>query len=182
MKWREAIRKEFADVNQQQVRSKIKHDRILKGRSCVKCKWVVKIKRNGILCACLVACGNSQIPGVDFSENCSPVVHDVTFRALISVLIVFGLKSKIVDEETAFLDHNIKEEIFMECLPGMTDAKVDDVLALNKCIYGLVQASRQYYKKAIEGLHKIGFNGGDIDPCLFWIRYEKGAVFVAICG
>ncbi len=73
MKWREAIRKEFADMNKQQVWRKVKCDKIPKGRHCVKCKWVLKIKRNGILHTCLVADGYSQIPGIDFTENYSPV-------------------------------------------------------------------------------------------------------------
>ncbi len=53
-------------------------------------------------------------------------------------------------------------------------------LAFNKYIYGLVQAARQYHKKAVEVLQKIGFNGGEVDPYLFWKRYEKGVVFVTI--
>ncbi len=61
----------------------------------------------------------------------------------------------------------------------MTDAEDDDFLILNECIYGLVQAARQYHKKVIEFLQKIGFNGGEIDPCLFWKQYEKGVVLMA---
>ena len=30
--------------------------------------------------ACLIARGFSQIPGLDFSENFSPVVNDITFH------------------------------------------------------------------------------------------------------
>ena len=52
---------------------------------------------------------------------------------------MFGLQAKIVDVETAFLYGSVEEELFMECPPGMTDAKNDDILALNQCIYGLVQ-------------------------------------------
>ncbi len=55
MKWREAIRKEFSDMNKQQVWHKIIRDKIPKGRRCVKYKWVFKTKRNGIFHACLVA-------------------------------------------------------------------------------------------------------------------------------
>ncbi len=55
--------------------------------------------------------------GVDFSMNYSPVVHDVTFRILILLLMFFGLKVKI-DMETSFFYGNIEEEIFMECQPG----------------------------------------------------------------
>ncbi|EJK77615.1 hypothetical protein THAOC_00541 [Thalassiosira oceanica] len=68
----------------------------------------------------------------------------------------------------------------MECPPGMVGAKEDDVLLLNKSIYGLVQAARQYHKKAVEILRKMGFQGGDVDPCLFWKRSKLGIVFIAI--
>jgi hypothetical protein len=52
-----------------------------KGRRCVKCKWVLKIKRNGVYRARLVACGYSQVPGIDFNEvPYSPVINNVTYR------------------------------------------------------------------------------------------------------
>ena len=55
----------------------------------------------------------------------------------------------------------------MECPPGMKDGTRDMILFLNKCIYGLVQAARQYHKHFVTILKKIGFTGGDVDPCLF---------------
>ncbi len=94
------------------------------------------------------------------------------------MLVVFGLKAKFVDVETAFLYGNIEEEIFMEYTPGMTDTEDDDFLALNKCIYFHVQAVRQYHKTAVEILCKIGFNCGEVETSLFWNKYEKGVVFV----
>ena len=69
----------------------------------MKCKWVFKIKCNGTFRARLVACGYSQIPGVDYSGNYSPVVNDVTFRMLLLVWICLMLVAKVVDVETAFL-------------------------------------------------------------------------------
>ncbi len=59
------------------------------------------------------------------------ITHDVTFRILILVLIMFGLKAKIVDVETTFLYGNIEEEIFMKCPLGVTDAEEDDIFALH---------------------------------------------------
>ncbi len=41
------------------------------------------------------------------------MVHDATFQILILVLMVFGIKAKIVDVRTAFLYGNVEEEIFM---------------------------------------------------------------------
>ena len=40
--------------------------------------------------------------------------------------------------------------------------KKDNCIILNKCIYGLVQAAWQYYKKALEILKSSGFKGGSI--------------------
>jgi Reverse transcriptase (RNA-dependent DNA polymerase) len=48
-------------------------------RKPIKNKWVFDIKRNGIFRARLVACGYSQIPGIDFQEFYSPVVNDAVF-------------------------------------------------------------------------------------------------------
>ena len=50
-----------------------------------------------------MACGYSQIPGVDFQEHFAPVVNDVSYRIMIAMMMSMGMKAKIVDIETAFL-------------------------------------------------------------------------------
>ena len=114
----------------------------------------------------MVACGYSQIPGVDYTESYSPVVNDITFRALLLMIISQGLSAKIVDVETAFLYGDLEEEIYMEC-PARMNSKEGEILILDKCIYVLVQSSRQYHRKAVKILKKLGFEGGDVDPCLY---------------
>ena len=54
----------------------------------VGCKWVFKVKRNGVYHARLGAKGFSQIPGVDFTDNYSPVVNNVTFRVVVARMII----------------------------------------------------------------------------------------------
>jgi len=82
-KWRAAIHKEFTDMTRRNVWRVIDRNSMPNGRRCVKHKWVFKIKRDGRFRARLVACGYSQIPGVDFTDNYSPVIHDVTYRLLL---------------------------------------------------------------------------------------------------
>jgi hypothetical protein len=84
-------------------------------RRCVKHKWVFDIKRNGTFRARLVACGYTQVPGIDFTEAYSPVINDVCFRIMIIFQMVWNLKAKIIDVETAFLHGDFEEEIFMDC-------------------------------------------------------------------
>ena len=59
--WREAITKEYTDMNNHKVWRKVKISQIPKNRRCVKCKWVFKIKQNGKFRAGLVACGYSTV-------------------------------------------------------------------------------------------------------------------------
>ena len=48
-----------------------------------------------------------------------------------------------------------------------------------KCIYGLVQAARQYCKKVVKILKKLGFIGDNVDPCLHVKISERENVYIA---
>ena len=80
---------------------------------------------------------------------------------MLLMIFHFGYWAIIVDIETA----NVKK---------------DDCVILNKCIYGLVQAARQCYKKAIEILKSSSFVGGSINPCLNIKKSTKVIVYVAL--
>ena len=57
----------------------------------------------------------------------------------------------------------------------------NEILILDKCIFGLVQSARQYHKKAVTILKKIGFEGGEVDPCLYMHESTKfGRVYIAL--
>ena len=79
----------------------------------VGCRWVFKVKRNGVYHARLVAKGFSQIRGMDFTDNYSPVVNDVTFRVAVSRMLVEKLKGKVVDIDNAFLNGDLEHEIYI---------------------------------------------------------------------
>jgi Reverse transcriptase (RNA-dependent DNA polymerase) len=117
--WRDAIQKEFQKMDFYHVWKVVKRRTIPKGRKCVKHKWVFDIKRNGVFRARLVACGYSQQPGVDFTESFSPVINDSTFRTLIVLELVLKLKSRIIYIETAFLNGDLEEEIYMDAPDGL---------------------------------------------------------------
>ena len=74
---------------------------------------------HGMHWAQLVACGYSQVPGVDFSENYSSVMNNITLRILVIILIKFGPLIKIVNAKTALFYAKLEGEIYMECPLGM---------------------------------------------------------------
>jgi hypothetical protein len=67
----------------------------------------------------------------------------------------------------------------MDCLPGMQRFE-DECLLLQKTIYGLVQSGRQYFKTFTSVLIELGFEGGQVDPCLMMKKNDKGIVYIAI--
>ena len=80
---------------------------------CHKKEWVFKNKCNGVYQAYLVACGYSQVPSINFSQNYSLVVNNITFCIQLLMMIHIGYSAKIVDVETAFLYGEVEEEIYM---------------------------------------------------------------------
>jgi Reverse transcriptase (RNA-dependent DNA polymerase) len=165
-KWREAIKKELDKMEKLNVWEIVNRKTIPTGRRCVKHKWVFDIKRNGTFRARLVACGYSQVPGIDFTEVFSPVVNEPIFRIILLAQILWGLKANLIDVETAFLHGELEEEIYMDCPKGLTH-KNDECLRLKKALYGLVQSARQFYKKFTKILKDIGFEQSYAEPCLF---------------
>ena len=142
------------------------------------CKEKVGVqgKQNFMFWARLVTCEYSQVTWVD--DNFAPVVDDVSFHFLLIAMIVWDLKAKIIDVETAFLHGELKE-IFMSIPPGM-EADKDECLTLKKTIYGLVQSSRHFYMKLVEALESCGFKASQIDGFLWIKTTSSGIALMAI--
>ena len=62
----------------------------------------------------------------------------------------------------------------------MSDIGKDDCIILNKCIQGLVQAVRQYYKTSVKIVNNLRFIGGNVDPFLYIKKSAKGIVYIAL--
>ena len=99
--------------------------------------------------------GFSQIPGMDVTDIYSPVVNDVTFRVVVGRMHIENLKGKVVDIDNAFLNGDLEHEIYMKIPEGYEkviskDVDKEDCLILEKAIFGLVQAGRQFWKKIVD--------------------------------
>ena len=161
------------------VWKKVRRSTMPRDRRCVKNKWIFEIKRNGVFRARLVACGYSQVPGQDFNEVYSPVVHDTTVRLLLIARMILKIISILVDVETAFLHGDLKELIYMDCPEGL-EHEADECLLLLKTIYGLVQSAKAFYRKLGDVLKSIGFVQSLADQCLFMRKTNKGLCYVAL--
>jgi len=116
-KWCMAIYKKFSDMTNHGIWHKVKQSQVPAGWHCIKCKWVLKVKWDGVFCAHLVACGYSQIPGLDFSEKHMPVINNVAWQILLIAKLVWNLDAILINVDTTFLYGDLEEEIYMYIPP-----------------------------------------------------------------
>ena len=56
----------------------------------------------------------------------------------------------------------------------------EDCLILQKAIYGLVQAARQFWKKIVDKMQEGSFKLSQADPCMLYKEDEKGVSIIII--
>ncbi|PKI50014.1 hypothetical protein CRG98_029601, partial [Punica granatum] len=125
----------------------------------------------------LVAKGFTQVEGVDFNETFAPVAKLVTVRCLLAVAVVKGWEIHQMDVNNAFLHGDLDEEVYMRLPPGYSSQRSGVVCRLRKSLYGLRQASRNWYAKLADAMRHYGFRQSGADHSLF--IFNRGNVFLA---
>ncbi|MCO5601778.1 hypothetical protein L7F22_055903 [Adiantum nelumboides] len=87
-----------------------------------------------------------------------------------------------MDVDTAFLNGDLEEEIYMEQPQGhKVKGKEQMVCKLKKCLYGLKQGARQWYKKANDFMLKHGFTGCSSDHCVYTTKLgDEGRIMLLL--
>ena len=144
-----------------------------KDSKSVGCKWVFKTKRDSKgnverYKARLVAKGYTQKDGIDYKETFSPVSRKDSLRIVMALVAHFDLELHQMDVKTAFLNGDLEEEVYMDQPQGFeTTSKRNLVCTLKKSIYGLKQASRQWYLKFNDTVLSYGFVEMTVDRCIY---------------
>ena len=76
-------------------------------------------------------------------------------RILIAFAAFMGFKLYQIDVKSAFLNGELKEEVFVKQPPGFEDTELPDhVFKLNKALYGLKQVPTVWYERLSKFLLK----------------------------
>ncbi|KAH9737203.1 Integrase catalytic domain-containing protein [Citrus sinensis] len=139
----------------------------------IGCKWVFKTKRDvrgqvERYKARLVAKGFSQREGIDYTETYSPVSTKDSFRIIMALVALFNLELHQMDVKTAFLNGSLSEDVYMVQPDGFVESGRENMVCkLKRSIYGLKQASRQWYLKFHDIVTSYGFQENAVDQCIY---------------
>lgn len=175
----EAMEKEINDHESRDHWYIVHRDTLPQNKKPIKAIWSFKRKRapDGSLLkhkARMCAHGGMQQWGDSYWETYSPVVNMLTVRLILAIAKIHNLDSKAIDFVLAFPQADLEEDIWMDLpigfqVDGQTEADSDRyyVLKLRANLYGLKQASYNWYEKLKQALVDRSFKPSDIDPCLY---------------
>ena len=81
----------------------------------------------------------------------------------------------------AFLHGDLQEKVYMELPPGVTSKRTQSICRLTKSLYGLLQASKQWYDKLTTFLLSINFARSKADKSLFIKAFGTSFIALLIC-
>ena len=123
------------------------------GVKAIGCKWVFKIKNDSLgnierHKARLIAKGFTQREGIDYIETFSLVSKKDSLRIIMALVAHFDFDLHQMDVKTTFLNGNLEEEVYIKQPEGFSSSEGEHLVCKpKKSIYGLKQASRQWYLK-----------------------------------
>nr|GFC01182.1 retrovirus-related Pol polyprotein from transposon TNT 1-94 [Tanacetum cinerariifolium] len=136
---------------------------------------VLKIK------AWLVAKGYRQEEGIDFKESFALVARIEAIRIFIANAASKNMTIYQMDVKTAFLNGELKEEVYISQPKGFVDPDhPTHVYRLKKALYGLKQAPWAWYDTLSRFLLDNNFSKGAVDPTLFTRKTGKHILLVQI--
>ena len=104
-----------------------------------------------------------------------------SLHVLMAIMAYFDLEFHQMNVSTTFLNKDLPENVYMSQPTGFKEVgKEHMVCKLHKSIYGLKQASRQWYLKFDEVVTNNGVKGNIDDQCIYMKVNESKYIFLVL--
>nr|GEW72164.1 hypothetical protein [Tanacetum cinerariifolium] len=144
----------------------------------------------------LVTCGYRQEEGINFEESFASVARLEAIQIFLAYAAHKNMVIYHMDVKTAFLNGNLREEVYTAFLNGNLREEVyvsqpngfvdqdnpNHVYKLKKALYGLKQALRAWYDMLSSFLISQDFSKGSMDPTLFIHRNGNDLLLMSMMG
>ncbi|GJZ78931.1 putative ribonuclease H-like domain-containing protein [Tanacetum coccineum] len=181
--WIDAMQEEIHEFERLQVWELVScPDKVL----LIKLKWIYKVKMDefgGVLKnkARLVAQGFRQEEGINFEESFAPVARIEAICIFVANAAHKNMTIYQMDVKTAFLNGELKEEVYVSQPEGFVDQdNPSHVYKLKKALYGLKQAPHAWYDMLLSFLILQHFSKGTVDLTLFTRQARNDLLLVQI--
>ncbi|KAK1422289.1 hypothetical protein QVD17_25292 [Tagetes erecta] len=182
-KWIEAMKSELESINKNNT---WKLTDLPEGQKLIGLKWLFKAKKDAAgkinrHKARLVAKGYAQEHGIDFDEVFAPVARMETVRLIIALAAYHGWEVHHLDVKTAFLNGELKEEIYVTQPEGFViPGHEKKVYKLCRSLYGLKQAPRAWNMKLDQTFKSLGFRKCALEQAIYTRRTKTSTLIVGV--
>ena len=130
-----------------------------------------------------MAKGFTQREGIDYQEMFSPISKKNSLRIILALVTHYDLELHQMDVKIAFLNGSLEKDVYMDQPKGFSiKGKEQLACKLKKSIYGLKQASRQWYLKFNNTITSFGFKENTVDQCIYLkVNGSKFIFFNFVC-
>jgi transposase InsO family protein len=144
------------------------------GQKLMSTRWVITEKESGderTVKARLVVRGFEEETPV---QSDSPTVHKESLRLFLAAAATLGNDIHSIDIKAAFLQGQVIDRVIYVQPPKECESDTSVVWKLNKCVYGLVDASRNWFLSVKKELQLLHCEESKLDPALFyWHQGDK---------
>lgn len=151
------------------------------GQKCISTRWVCSLKNtpNGVMQKARLVARGFEEPKNDIQKDSPTCAHE-SLRLIMALTAQNQWSLHSIDIKTAFLQgHTMDREVYIR---PPKEAFSDKIWRLNKCVYGLSDASLQWYNKVKSVMIENGGVMSQMDPTVFyWISKSGNLAGVLAC-
>ncbi|OWY94419.1 reverse transcriptase [Phytophthora megakarya] len=147
--WQAAMDEEIAALKSKEVLEQIPREMMPAGQKTIKTMWDFDVKTDHLgyivrFRARVVARGDKQRRGIDFTDTFSPVARMATFRMFVAVCMILQLVIYQADINTAYLNAALGIKQYLEEVEGYPCEDNGMIYIINKALYGLRESGREW--------------------------------------